>query len=39
MTDTGTNQPRPARPEEAHSLRRIVNEAYGHYIERRGKAP
>nr|WP_321983287.1 GNAT family N-acetyltransferase [uncultured Lichenicoccus sp.] len=39
MTDAGTNQPRPARPEEGHSLRRIVDEAYGHYIERMGKAP
>ncbi len=39
MTDAGTNQPRPARPEEAHSLRRIVNEAYGPYIARMGKAP
>ena len=34
MTDPGANQPRPARPKEAHSLRRIVNEAYGRYIGR-----
>ena len=39
MTDAGTNKPRPARPAEADTLRQIVDEAYGHYIERMGKAP
>ena len=39
MTDAGTGQPRPARPADADTLRRIVTEAYGHYIERMGKAP
>jgi ribosomal protein S18 acetylase RimI-like enzyme len=31
--------PRPARPEEAGILHRIVNESYAHYIERMGKPP
>ena len=39
MTGDGTGQPRPARPAEADTLRRIVNDAYGHYIERMGKPP
>ena len=32
-------QPRPARPEEAQALGRLVTEAYSHYIERMGKPP
>ena len=39
MTGAGTAQPRPACAAEADTLRRIVNEAYGHYIERMGKPP
>ncbi len=35
----GTDQPRHARPGEADALRRIVHEAYAHYIERMGKPP
>jgi ribosomal protein S18 acetylase RimI-like enzyme len=31
--------PRPARPEEAGTLHRIVTESYAHYIERMGKPP
>ena len=39
MSDAGTDQPRLARPEDADALRRIVREAYTHYIERIGKPP
>ena len=39
MTGAGLGQPRLARPAEADTLRRIVDEAYGHYIERMGKRP
>ena len=39
MTGAGAGEPRPARPAETDTLRRIVNEAYGHYIERMGKPP
>ena len=39
MSDVGTDQPRLARPEDADALRRIVREAYAHYIERMGKLP
>ncbi len=39
MTDVGSDQPRPARPAEAETLHRIVNESYAHYIERMGKPP
>jgi GNAT superfamily N-acetyltransferase len=39
MRDAGTDHPRPARPAEAETLRRIVNESYAHYIARMGKPP
>lgn len=39
MTGASSDQPRPARPAEANTLRRIVHEAYVHYIERMGKPP
>ena len=39
MTNPGTGQPRPARPAEADTLRRIGGEAYAPYIERMGKPP
>ena len=40
MADHPTpKQPRPARPEDADALHRLVTNAYGHYIERMGKPP
>jgi ribosomal protein S18 acetylase RimI-like enzyme len=39
MTGAGSGEPRPARPVEADTLHRIVNQAYSHYIARMGKAP
>ena len=39
MTGANAGEPRPARAAETDTLRRIVNEAYGHYIERMGKPP
>ena len=39
MTDVDPGEPRPARPDDVDAVRRIVNDAYGHYIERMGKPP
>lgn len=39
MTDASRGQPRQARPDEADAIRRVVHDAYAHYVERIGKPP